>query len=387
MLDKTQYSSWVSRMLLYIKGKESGKVLVDSLINKPFQYGTVTEPITLTTPKIVRARRYDELTSAEKLRSEILLQERESKLYDEFDMFTSMPRETIHSYYLSAYNEGTISETNLLALVASTYNSSTSYTNQTLYHQQLSPFAQEQVLPLASQQLYDITMVQQRSYQALVANHSFVAHCNYLRLKSYGEIVLGRQTQGYTGSGARSNAIATWVNKNGGTNTISQAKEIPTLAAFQTDKLDAFDFDCDEAPSPSVVLMAKLSSYDSEILSKVPTHDNYLDNHMIEQSVQEMMYSEQPVFNNDTYIDITSDSNMISYEQYLKETENTVVQDTSSFAQQEAMIMSVIEEMNNQVAKCNEVDKENKIIHESSTAKLERYKEQIKLFEGRQKFD
>ncbi|GKF29685.1 hypothetical protein Tco_0096027, partial [Tanacetum coccineum] len=103
------------------------------------------------------------------------------------------------------------------------------------------------------------------------------------------------------------------------------------------------------------VLMAKLSSYDSEVLSEVPTHDNYLDNHVIDQSVQEMQYSEQLVFNNDTNIDIINDSNMISYEQYLKETETTVVQDTSSSAQQDAMIMSVIEEMTNQVAKCNEV--------------------------------
>ncbi|GJR43614.1 hypothetical protein Tco_1311717 [Tanacetum coccineum] len=66
MLDKTQYSSWVSHMLLYIKGKENKKLLVDSVLNGPFKYGT----------------------------------ERESQLYDEFDMFTSVPRETIHSYYL-----------------------------------------------------------------------------------------------------------------------------------------------------------------------------------------------------------------------------------------------------------------------------------------------
>ncbi|GJV95299.1 retrovirus-related pol polyprotein from transposon TNT 1-94 [Tanacetum coccineum] len=142
--------------------------------------------------------------------------------------------------------------------------------------------------------------------------------------------------------------------------------EISTLAAFQTDDLDAFDFDCDEAPFESAVLMAKLSSYDLDILSE---------------------YSEQPVFNNDTDIDITSNSNMISYEQYLNETKNTVVQDTSSSAQQEAMVMSVIEKMNNQVAECNEVDKENKIINESLAAELERYKEQIKLFKERKQFD
>ncbi|GKA64405.1 hypothetical protein Tco_0764011 [Tanacetum coccineum] len=53
--------------------------------------------------------------------------------------------------------------------------------------------------------------------------------------------------------------------------TVQQSQEIPTPATFQTDDLDAFDSDCDEAPSTSVVLMAKLSSYDSEVLSrKVP---------------------------------------------------------------------------------------------------------------------
>ncbi|GJS79834.1 hypothetical protein Tco_0729715 [Tanacetum coccineum] len=97
--------------------------------------------------------------------------------------------------------------------------------------------------------------------------------------------------------------------------------------------------------------MAKLSSHDSDVLSEVPTHDTYLDNQVIDQSVQEMQYSKQHVFNNDTDMDITSESNIISYEQYLKETKIIVIQDTSSSAQQDALIMSVIEEMSNQVAK------------------------------------
>ncbi|GJQ97860.1 hypothetical protein Tco_0008999 [Tanacetum coccineum] len=119
----------------------------------------------------------------------------------------------------------------------------------------------------------------------------------------------------------------------------------------------------------------------------IPNHDIYLDNQITDQSVQEIQYSEQPVFNNDSDIDISNDSNMISYDHYLKETKTAVVQDTSSSAQQDELIMPVIEDMANQVAKCNEVHKENKIIHESLTAEFERYKEQIKLFEERQKFD
>ncbi|GKF64729.1 hypothetical protein Tco_0188177, partial [Tanacetum coccineum] len=69
-------------------------------------------------------------------------------------------------------------------------------------------------------------------------------------------------------------------------------------------------------------------------------------------------------------IQTSSQSNVISYEQYLQETQNKVVQDTNSSAQQDAMIMSVIEEMSNQVGKCNEVNKGNKTVNESLTVKL-----------------
>nr|GEU42423.1 reverse transcriptase domain-containing protein [Tanacetum cinerariifolium] len=40
MLHKTQYSSLAIHMLLYIKGKENEKLLIDSILNLPFKYGT-----------------------------------------------------------------------------------------------------------------------------------------------------------------------------------------------------------------------------------------------------------------------------------------------------------------------------------------------------------
>ncbi|GJZ70167.1 retrovirus-related pol polyprotein from transposon TNT 1-94 [Tanacetum coccineum] len=93
------------------------------------------------------------------------------------------------------------------------------------------------------------------------------------------QTVQGRQTQGYAGSGVRSNAIGTRVTRNRGTNTKDQAKVVRCYncqeeghmarQSFQTDDLDAFDFDCDEAPSISADLMAKLSAYDSDVLSEV----------------------------------------------------------------------------------------------------------------------
>nr|GEY40503.1 hypothetical protein [Tanacetum cinerariifolium] len=72
--------------------------------------------------------------------------------------------------------------------------------------------------------------------------------------------------------------------------------------------------------------MANLSSYGSDVLSEIPNYDTYHNNTMFEQSVQEMGYSEHPVIDDDSNIDITSDNNVISYDQYMKESKNEVVQ-------------------------------------------------------------
>ncbi|GKC64156.1 hypothetical protein Tco_1096754 [Tanacetum coccineum] len=190
------------------------------------------------------------------------------------------------------------------------------------------------------------------------------------------QLVQGRQTQGYTNSGERSNATNKGVNMNG---VAGQAKVVKFYncqeeVAFQTDDLDAFDFDCDNAPLAKAILMANLFSYDSDVILEVPTHDMNLVNEMSYQSMQETQCSEQPSFDNETDFDITGDSNIISYEQYLQETENTVVQRTSSFAQQDELLMSVIKEMSSQVAKCNKVQQESKIVNQTLTAELKRYK-------------
>ncbi|GJU76289.1 hypothetical protein Tco_1273359 [Tanacetum coccineum] len=75
------------------------------------------------------------------------------------------------------------------------------------------------------------------------------------------------------------------------------------------------------------VLMANLSSYGSDVLSKVP-HSENTHNDMLNQSVQEMPYSEQTHLMNYPKNKITSDSNIITYSQYLLETQNAAVQDT-----------------------------------------------------------
>ncbi|GJW97328.1 retrovirus-related pol polyprotein from transposon TNT 1-94 [Tanacetum coccineum] len=100
-----------------------------------------------------------------------------------------------------------------------------------------------------------------------------------------------------------------------------------------------------------------------------------------------MPYSEQTHLVNYPENEITSDSNIIPYSQYLLETQNAAVQDTNSSAQQDAMILSVFEQLSNQVTNCNKVNKDNLIANESLSAELERYKERVKLLEERQNVD
>ncbi|GKB45721.1 reverse transcriptase domain-containing protein, partial [Tanacetum coccineum] len=144
--------------------------------------------------------------------------------------------------------------------------------------------------------------------------------------------------------------------------------------AYQADDLDAYDSDYDNFSTAKAVLMANLSSYGSDILSEVHHYEN-THNDMLNQSVQEMSYFEQTHLVNYPENEITSDSNILPYSQYLLETQNAAVQDTNSSAQQDAMILSVFEHMSNQVTNCNKVNKDNLIANESLSAELERYKE------------
>ncbi|GJT42727.1 hypothetical protein Tco_0951442 [Tanacetum coccineum] len=55
--------------------------------------------------------------------------------------------------------------------------------------------------------------------------------------------------------------------------------------------------DCDDISSTKAILMANLSSCDSDVLYEVPYSDTF-QNDMINQSVQELQYSEQaPIVN------------------------------------------------------------------------------------------
>ncbi|GKC64025.1 retrotransposon protein, putative, unclassified, partial [Tanacetum coccineum] len=312
MVDKTNYSSWAS------------------------QPGNETNPV------MIRARTYTDLTDEEKIResvdikatniflkglpqyiynlvnhnehakeiwdrvklliqgSELSLQERETKLYNDFDTFTSMHGEIIHSYYMR-----------FAQLINDMHT--------------IAPALQQSYQVAAIPQPSSIELDSGLVVPSFNPSDDPIAKLNKL-------MAFGRQTQGYANNKARNTATNQGVNRKGvavqprvvkcyncqeeghfarqcaklkrpknsawfkekmlltealesgayldpeqlsfladNGHTIIQAQasqEILTLAAFQTDDFDAFDYDCDDVPSAKAVLMANLSSYDLYVLSE-----------------------------------------------------------------------------------------------------------------------
>ncbi|GKF14802.1 hypothetical protein Tco_0056264, partial [Tanacetum coccineum] len=104
-------------------------------------------------------------------------------------------------------------------------------------------------------------------------------------------------------------------------------------AAYQADDLDAYDSDCDELNNAKVALMANLSHYGSDALAEA------------------------------------------------------AIQNSNSSTQQDALILSVIEQLKTQVVNYTKINLENKSVNDNLIAELERYKEQVKVLKEGQNVD
>ncbi|GJU25270.1 retrovirus-related pol polyprotein from transposon TNT 1-94 [Tanacetum coccineum] len=166
---------------------------------------------------------------------------------------------------------------------------------------------------------------------------------------------------------------------------------------FQADDCDAFDSDVDEAPTAQTMFMANLSSadpvydeaspsYDSDILSEVHDHDHYQDAVCEHHEVHEMHDDVQPNYVVDSHADYTSDSNIIPYDQYVKDNAVPVVQSNVSSVPNDAYMM-MLNDIYEPSAKCVSVTTQNNVIDNSLTAELATYKEQVELYERRAKLE
>nr|GFA75108.1 integrase, catalytic region, zinc finger, CCHC-type, peptidase aspartic, catalytic [Tanacetum cinerariifolium] len=166
---------------------------------------------------------------------------------------------------------------------------------------------------------------------------------------------------------------------------------------FHADDCVAFDFDVDEAPTAQTMFMVNLSfadpvydeagpSYDSNILSEVHDHDYYQDAICEHHEVHEMHDNVQPNYIVDSHFDYTSDSNMILYDQYVKDNAVPVVQSNVSSVPNDAYMM-ILNDMHEQPAQHVSVTTQNNVVDKSLTVELATYKEQVELYERRVRFE
>ncbi|GJV89335.1 retrovirus-related pol polyprotein from transposon TNT 1-94 [Tanacetum coccineum] len=419
MLEKDLYDSWQSRMVLYMENREHGRKILESVKNGPLIWPTIEEN------GVTRTKTYEELSTTKKIQADcdvkatnIILQGLPSDVYAlQFQVNTkflnSLPPEW------SKF----ITDVKLVRdLHTTNFDQLHAYLQQHEIHgnevrimreRNQDPFALidsglavlvfkqgDDPIDAINKMMSFMSTVERRSSFATGTLGIGGSNSGQQRVikcfNCQGESHMARQCPK-----PKRKRDATWfrdkvllVEAQGACKVLNE-EELAFLAdpgvaegpvsqtvithnaAYQAFDLDAFDYDCNEISTAQAVLMANLSSYGSDVLSEVP-HSEYTHNDLLNQSVQEMNYFEQTHFVNHPETEINSDSNIILYSRYLLETQNVAVQDTNSFTQQDAMILSVFEQLSNQVTNYKKVNKDNLIANESLSAELETYKNQEK---------
>ncbi|GJU57267.1 retrovirus-related pol polyprotein from transposon TNT 1-94 [Tanacetum coccineum] len=170
---------------------------------------------------------------------------------------------------------------------------------------------------------------------------------------------------------------------------------------FEADQCDAFDSDVDEAPDVQTMFMVNLSSedqihdeagpsYDLSIPFEVQDHDTFADLMNEYHEVHEMQNDVQHNYVVDSDAEYTSDSNIIPYHQYVEDNEENVVQNNVSSIQNDTY-MSIINEMHEdgvqQSVLSRLASEPVKVVNDSLTSELARYKELVGEYEKRSKFE
>ncbi|GJU79433.1 hypothetical protein Tco_1281798 [Tanacetum coccineum] len=426
ILDKDLYDSWKSRMELYMQNREHGRMILESVEHGPLIWPTVEEN------GVIRTKKYVELTVAEKIQADcdmkatnIILQglladiyslvnhhrvakdlwervqllmqgtsltkqERECKLYDAFDKFTHIIGESLHTLP-PEWNKFVTD----VKLVKDLHTSNFDLLHAYLEQQELHANEVLQFLCFSPGDDPMACLNEAMAFLTVVASSRFPTTNNQLRTSSNPRnqaIIQDGKEKAMLAEAQEAGQIldeeqlAFLVDPG---IPASQAQTvIPHNAAFQTEDLDTYDSDCDDLSTAQAVLMANISNYGSDAISEVPNSETYL-NDMDNQSVLELQDFEQSPVMDFTDNEISSDSNIIPYSQYLQETQLATVQDTNLQAQHDSMILSVIEQMSEQMINhVNNWEKANKEQNnESITAELERYKERVKTFEQRLNID
>ncbi|GKB16434.1 integrase, catalytic region, zinc finger, CCHC-type containing protein [Tanacetum coccineum] len=370
MLDKSMYDSWAIRVLLFIKGKKYGRMMLDSIHNSPLVYPTVKED------RQTRPKKYSELNEAQQLQDDCDVQATNILLH-------GLPPDV---YALVKHQEATKDIWDKVKLLmkgedpiecinkAMAFLSAIASRNRGIATTSKGNFVAGQPRVVKCYNCQGEGHIARQCTQPKRPRNAawFKEKLLLAEAKEAGQILDEEQLAFLADPGMDEVPVA--------------QQTIPHNAAFQTEDLDAYDSDCDDISSAKAILMANLSSCDSDVLFKVSYSDAY-SNDMNNQDVQEMQYSEQTHIDDFQDNEIHSDSNIITYSQYMQETQDAGIQDTNSSAPNDLLVLSLVEQMADHVAHLDKENQTNKTVNESLSVELERYKERVVIFEQRQNVD
>nr|GFB13500.1 hypothetical protein [Tanacetum cinerariifolium] len=159
---------------------------------------------------------------------------------------------------------------------------------------------------------------------------------------------------------------------------------------------NAFDDDVDEQPVQDLALnmdnvfQAKdcdaFDSDDSDILSEVQDHDQYLDDTCAYQEEHVMHDSVQLDHVVDLHADHTSMSNMIPYDQYVKDKDMSVIHSNASSVLSDTFTM-IYNDICEPIAPSESNSSWNAVVKNSLTAEHATYREKVELYERHAKFE
>nr|GEW35557.1 reverse transcriptase domain-containing protein [Tanacetum cinerariifolium] len=357
MLEKDMYESWKSRMELYMLNRQHGRMILEFVKSGPLLWPTVEEN------GVTRLKRYSELSTTEAIQADcdvkvtnIILQglpseqERECKLYDEFDKFAYMKGESLRDYYLIfslLLNDMNIYNMKLEQFQYASQAPSSTHLSLTYPLNDYQSFVNHNVYNLSS-------LMPHMEYAPIVHQQTeftppdtrlvvlvFQKAQNFVNPRQQATINNERVTiQPIQG---RKNSM-TAAQANG---QVLQEEELEFLAdpriaetsstqyavtnnaAYQDDDLDTYDSDCDELNLAKIALMVNFSHYGS---------DNLAEN-------------------------------------------------SSLPALQDDLTLYVIEQLKTQVVNCTKINQDNKNVNEILTAELERYKNQERILKEQNNVD
>nr|GEY88169.1 retrovirus-related Pol polyprotein from transposon TNT 1-94 [Tanacetum cinerariifolium] len=341
MLDMTDFASWQQRSRLYCQGKENGVNILKSIDEGSYQIGTVWETLDESTegaPQFgpERPRVYSDLTP-----------EKRSNTVDPLALMSNVSNPHRYSPSSSTSSSTQVSQ----PIVDNPHLDSSRSPAENLIENLTNTLAlltqsYKTFLPQTNNQLRTSSNV--RNQATVQDGRVVVQNVQGRQSKGQGMNPRGRSAAGYGGA---QNRVG---NDNSFDDDVDE-QPVQDLAlnvdnVFQADDCDAFDSDVDEAPTAQTMFMANLSSadpvtdeaepsYDSDILSEVQDHDHYQDAvcaHHEEHTMHDSVQLDHVV---DSFTDYTSDSNMIPYDQYVKDNEVPVVHSNVSSIPNDAFMM------------------------------------------------